>query len=595
MSKSKSSEIKELTWAGIVARQNTPSFVIGNFTDTKLSVVSAFEKYFENSSVSEFVKHIESSRRREKILLDFCGDRVSEEAKMATQLWSIIQNINWNNYEQQNHINSHRALNEFVTVETGSNWTESDLDDSESIDLIRESRAGYVSELLLNKLVMTEFWQEKFQELYPNDRQDQNLDKAAKILHDKKNVNAIDPKVWLTDPKTIKNHELGEFTETIQIESIPIYGTYILDILIQSLKAVKEDTTKRTDDHEIFRQCIIAESFLAPLCKHVGLHCLSSAILRTSGEIRLTAGGQSKLLEESKKTIDGLGSPEQLEDLLWDVVSELGGDITKFEDVIINEQDYGLFAREIEFIDENGESVRAIMRLKTDASLAKKMYRHKDANIKFDDIRDPIAFTFITDQDDPDTGDESTKNNPQKVNKFEQLELVCSHLIQTVKDSVNFKLMPTLRRRHLGELGGIHVRGTDEFITQMTNSIKPILGKDTYGIDIDNNRSKKDSDFHVVRVTGQYRDASIEIQCQTQLQRQAANLNHSDYKLGKEAEDFGTLPHIKARISSMKKPSLYEKTDIPRLNTFLRFALSPPGAKLLGMFATRSANEDDLC
>jgi len=483
-------------------------------------------------------------------------------------------------------------------LDTESDWTEDDIKDDEIIDLIREgSNTGYMLEILRNKLMISEFWQGKFPRLYP---QEEEASRTAKILHRAKNKGIINPETWLANPKAVPDHELHAFAKVVQIESVAIYSANILEILMRELEVIQENPTEFNNKHETFRQCIMAESFLAPICKVIGLHRLSDAILNVSGKIRFTAGGRNDLLEKAQKKIDSLGSSNELEHFTADIVREFGGELEDFNNVIANEQNYNLFSREMRFLDEDGKEVRSLMRRKTTASLARKMLDGHEVN----DILDLFGFTFITDEDDPDIGDEHVKYNPPKADKFEQLKRVSRKLVHAATNSESFELVPSTSRKHLGEFGGIHIRGVKRFTDQIKKAISSVLGKDTNKIDINNERSKHEDDFHVVKVTGRYTGENgkiipIEIQCQTQLQRQSAIAgkgNHSHYKIMKYANNKGIKNDpegsmsMRSRRHGMITPQLHKNVDKVVSREFVRKILSP-AAEFVGDVAVKSCDE----
>ncbi|MDR1970255.1 MAG: hypothetical protein LBQ11_02865 [Candidatus Nomurabacteria bacterium] len=562
------------------------------------SVGKALGEYYKSISTANYLDRVECAQRCSKIAEDFypAEARENRHARMAAQLWEMADDL----VEDKNNIHniqSRRGLKIFLEEETGYPLYIAAEDIEEAIELIKGMPEGYVISILSDKPEISRFWHEKFDILYPlpdestegvevtkkTGKKKHSRDRTREILYGEKSRSPIDSEAWLATPIHISNKELYDFSETVNLEALITASVRVLDELRQNLASIEEGGLGVIKDKKaVFRKCVMAESLLAPICESIGFDRLSDALNNVSIQIRLWNGGRTDLIETAREERKKLGSLEQILANARDLITTSGGKIIEEREVIQNETGYGVISREFRFIDSTGKEVRAIMRVKTIGSCAKKMLEGAY-------VQDLVGFTYITDEDDPATGNPGTEGRPPKDNPFEQMERVFSRVVEDATTNKDIRLMPSTPRISLGWFGGIHIKGRPALVKRMKDSIRRWLGDNVDRISTDN-EVKNEDDFQVAKITALFHEVPVEIQVKTSLMRRnerVGRANHRRHKT-KDNEGWEYLQAINTRRKMLPEAQMVDHESAHRRTYNLLRKVIVPCAEFVGASATSS-------
>ena len=565
----------ERYWEEFSRRQDAAAF-----KGVSLSVTEAYMAYSKYATTETFVDRANRAKRSAQMLNDFFPNgEMNSTATMAAQLWELVGKPQGGG--SANTTAEYRAINTFLGIEYADFWSNEYIASTPTEDValmqgLARDEAGYIAELLMDKSQIANFWQEKFPKLYAIDDAE-STDEASNNASRRKHLDILQnvgtgrvgQKTWLANPAVITNTELREFADTVQIESILITATQLLD----AIKYPHKLATQK----ELFRLCILAEGYIAPICEVLGFDRLSDALLNVSVQTRFKHAGREDLINEAKKYDEMLGTPEELEQNLHDFVTNFGGEIISKRALTENEANYGVFSREYRVRDAEGKEFYVIMRVKTIGSRAQKILKGKK-------VSDLVAFSFITDEDDPAI--DSPQANPNKTDPHEQMKQVWNHLLQKGLEG-GFAFKPSSSRAKFGWWGAIAVEGTSKFVKEFRRASRSVFGHAARRITrvkkAEEELAKDSDDFHAAKITGTWRRIPCEVQVKTHLMRRSerdGKANHRRAKIGdKYNDDWDNLPLIHERAESMGHIELLKGTG-SRGQDYLRKLKSPLAAEV---------------
>lgn len=518
------------------------------------SVTGAYLEFARLVPTEIYIEHVEAAQRRHEMMVDFGNGRVNHRAIEAAELCELIGETN--DYS----LATLEGVNAYFTSELGDGLES----DDDTIDALYDSELGYVAEILADKPEIYAFWERKFPPLYGSEQ----------IYQDSAKDRNLTQQDWLGGIKAIPNRELREFLDNVQIESVMNTSIRVLDELMQYYASLTGgESGGLTKESDIYKKCIQAESQLAPICETAGLDRLCDALNNISVKIRYTLGGRSDIVNEAEQYREAIGDKASILSATREMISSQGYNIICEEEVIKNEDRYGVMSREYLLTDSQGKELRCIMRVKTTGGIIKRMADDKK-------VIDFIGLTYITDVDDPNAGYRGYENSPEKANPAEQMEQVFDDLVLNAITHPKVTLNPSTSRKKRGLAGAIHLRLFDDKVIAFKKRIASYLtdGLDVNDIDVETERKPvHEDDFQVAKVSLLLGPFPIEIQVKTALMRKqerTGRANHRKHKTG--VEDDGSLKDMHRRRGDLGKVGITPTpSGEPRTKNLIRSGLNP--------------------
>ncbi|MCL2280322.1 hypothetical protein FWC31_00320 [Candidatus Saccharibacteria bacterium] len=514
----------------------------------------AYEKYFSGSNTKTYADRVERASRCAEILRDLCGDGMNPQVPDVLQLWSLVHSISEPN---RLVLAEYRAIKEYLDVKYAPLLDDPDLKEPAF------SEVHYTAQILSDKPKIEQFWKDKFPELYPEISE--NSPSLPKLPSQKRkpaknrtrdilqevNVGKINNETWLADPVIVSNLDLADFCDEIQIESPLIAATYMLDALT--------DPPEGIDERTLFRQCILAESLLVPICRLLDFDRLADALKTASVRIRYTNGGREDLIRQAEGEVEKLGTSEQIDQVAREVINYFGIEIISEKPVTENEKAYNLHSRMYHVRDAVGKEFSVEMRVKSVGARAQKIRGGAK-------VLDSMAFTFITDEYNPSSEIVDAELGEDQTNPYEQMEQIWHYMISKTNESFEdtsspFRPEPSTSRTSLGNFGAISIEGMSDFIEHFKEVIHDILGDNIQHISTNSDRAETNADFHTVKVTGLFHDVPVEIQVKTRRMRQneqSGRANHRRHETpDDDNENWEHLVGIGARREQLSKIGIF--------------------------------------
>lgn len=361
---------------------------------------------------------------------------------------------------------------------------------------------------------------------------------------------------WLIPASMLSNNELLKIAETVNLESVLIAG-------VETLTALDDC---HSNSRDMLKKVRYSEQILAPIAEVMGFDALAMALNDRTKQIRLVNGGYSNVIRRARayrarfeqfnngEASHGIGynTQEVFKELAGIVLDKPSGAIEArcpvSYDGDINHAIYGYTNKDTIFLNDEGIAVSWRYRLKSEGSLAWKIYqdslkrpRHNIDN-EYIPAMDVLGITLVVD----------TKEHQVAVFRKMVENLLCSSDIEPYA-------APT-------KVSPIHIRGSKDYVNELKQGI---------AIPVDERIENATYGLHLGKFTGMFQGAlPFEIQCVTRSTRdqmQTGNLAHIIYKCQsdtpispKEIDEWSSLlKSIKDRRKTLNQLNLIGDKNKP--------------------------------